>query len=108
MKEEAVKTFWVKIYISGPIGVIEQLCRQHCLEDGLCVTVAPTKFIYPGGEEDGVGVGLINYPRFPKSNSEVLTQARVLADELLRGSCQHSVLLMSPHETVWITKRESP
>ena len=99
------KTFWVKIYISGPLDVIEQTCRKHCFEEGLCVTVEPTRFIYTGGEETGAVVGLINYPRFPSNPETIIEQARDLAFELLEATFQHSVLVMAPSTTEWITKR---
>lgn len=106
MNTKTEKTYWVKIYLSGPLEVIEQTCRQECLEAGLCVTVDPTKFIYTGGEETGAVIGLINYPRFPSQTSELTERARKLAKRLLDATCQLSVLVMTPESTEWITKRE--
>lgn len=74
MKQIIENTWWVKIYTSGPISRIEQVCREECYEDGLCVTVTPVKFIYTGGEELGAEIGLINYPRFPSSVSLIEDQ----------------------------------
>lgn len=88
------------------MAVIEQTCRQECLEDGLCVTVELTKFIYTGGEELGAVVGLVNYPRFPTTPDALWGRAVNLAIRLLNATCQHSVLVMSPEITEWITKRE--
>lgn len=106
MIEKNVATFWVKIYASGPIDEAEQIIRKDCLREGLCVTIEPTKFIYTGGEEFGYVVGLINYPRFPSSPEDITTRALNLASLLLEETYQHSVLIMTPIETVWITKRE--
>lgn len=106
MKTVLDETFWVKIYIAGPINVIEQTCRKMCLDIGLCVTVEPTKFIYTGGEETGAIVGMINYPRFPKLSIDILETADKLAEQLLEDTYQHSVLIMDPDKTKWITKRE--
>ena len=101
------ETFWARIYISGPIHAVEQACRAECLREGLCVTVEPTKFIYTGGEETGCVVGLINYPRFPSLPMAIEARARWLALILLDATHQHSVLLMTPEITEWITKREN-
>lgn len=53
----------VSIFIAGDFDEARDLCRAFCDEEGLCVTVTPTTYVYTGGEEDGVIVGLINYPR---------------------------------------------
>ena len=105
MNTETESTYWVRIYLSGPMMAIEQSCRQECLEAGLCVTVEPTRFIYTGGEETGAVVGLINYPRFPTTPGDLWYRATQLAIRLLNATCQHSVLVMSPDITEWITKR---
>lgn len=104
MKNE--KTFWIKIYASGPIEEAKQIIRKDVLERGLCVTIEPTTFIYTGWEEAGYVVGLINYPRFPSYYGDVWDRALELARKLLNGTYQHSILLMSPDETIWITDRE--
>lgn len=106
MNTKTVDTFWVKIYLSGPLAVIEQTCRQECLDAGLCVTVDPTRFIYTGGEETGAVVGLVNYPRFPCAPGDLVIRARALALNLLEATFQSSVMVMTPSRTEWITKRE--
>jgi hypothetical protein len=107
MIEKSCATFWAKIYLSGPIEVAEQIIRTDCLRDGLCVTIEPTKYIYTGGEEVGYIVGLINYPRFPANQDSIIERATSLARLLLDGTYQHSVLIMTPEDTLWITKRDS-
>lgn len=99
-------THWVKIYLSGPISVIEQTCRNECKEIGLCVTVEPVKFIYSGGEESGVVVGLVNYPRFPRGDDAINAIATALATRLLEATHQDSVMVMTPKRTKWITCRK--
>jgi len=106
MITKTVKTYWVKIYVSGPIEVVKQACRQECLERGLCVTVEPTTFIYTGGEEQGAVIGLVNYPRFPTSAGSIRARAQRLALAVLETTCQHSVMVMTPEDTTWFSKRE--
>jgi hypothetical protein len=106
MEVKIEKTFWAKIYLSGPLNIIEQVCREECFEEGLCVTVDKTKFIYTGGEELGAVIGLINYPRFPKTQEEVENRAKKLGLRILDKVKQNSVLIMTSEKTEWISKRE--
>lgn len=98
--------FWVKLYLSGPIEVAKQVLREECMKEGLCVTIEPTTFIYTGGEELGYVIGLLNYPRFPSTPDQLEARAKTLMAALLAGTFQHSVLMMTPTVTEWITLRE--
>jgi hypothetical protein len=104
-KEEP--TYWVKIYSSGSIESAKDVIRKDCLEEGLCVTIEPTLFIYSGGEEFGFVVGLINYPRFPATKESIFARAHSLAEKILAASFQRSILIMSPDETMWINNGAS-
>lgn len=99
------ETGWARIYIAGPIEVAKQLLRAEVLREGLCVTIEPTLFIYTGGEEAGYVVGLVNYPRFPRPQSEIHDRAMGILLLLLDGTFQHSAMLMEPLASVWVSKR---
>lgn len=99
-------TFYARIYMSGPIEVAKQIIRNDVFHAGLCITIEPTTFIYTGGEEAGYVVGLINYPRFVAEPGAISERARCIAVKLLKGTFQHSALVMTPDETKWITSRE--
>jgi hypothetical protein len=98
------QTYWAKIYIAGPIDKIEQVCREWCMQ-GACVTVTPTNYIYTMGEESGAEIGLINYPRFPKSTDSIVGQAEELAQLLLEECCQGSFTIMTPDTTYFHSRR---
>lgn len=100
-----VPTFWAKIFIAGDINVIKQVCREHCFEIGLCVTVDPTTYIYTGGEEAGAVIGLINYPRFPASSVDIIEKAESLAQRIMERCCQQSFSIMTPDKTLWYSRR---
>jgi hypothetical protein len=106
MIEKKVNTFNATIYLSGDINNIKQTCREFCLEVGLCVTIKKTTFIYTGGEELGVEIGLLNYPRFKESNSEILRKAKELANKCRDSAAQHSWLIVTPKETIWNSTRQ--
>lgn len=71
----------------------------------MCVTVTPTKYVYTGGDEDGVIVGLINYPRFPKYFHDLFSIAEELAEKLCIDLGQQSYSIDTPKETFWYSYR---
>lgn len=88
--------------MAGPIETAKQVIRDVCYYEGLCVTVDPTTFIYTGGEETGVAIGFVNYPRFPSKPEELLQRARAMAEKLIPAMNQKSALLVAPDKTEWI------
>ena len=100
-----VDSYYVRIHIAGDYAQAKQTCRQFCYERGLCVGVTAKTYVYRGGEEEGVVVELVNYPRFPISTGELWVKAVALAEELRRGLCQLSFLLESPDKTRWFSYR---
>lgn len=101
------ESHWARIYIAGDYDKARDICRQYCYKVDLCVNVTRNAFIYTGGEEEGVIVELINYPRFPSITDVVDAKAYELGIELKRQLCQDSFLLMTPKETIWSTDREN-
>ena len=99
------ETIRFDIFIGGDLAVAKQTCREFCMEKGFCVTVEPVAFIYTGGEESGVRVGLINYPRFPTTHDDLEATAHVLAERLRVALCQHSFSVVGPRTTIWRTIR---
>lgn len=107
MSTEICPTIRFDIFIAGDLAQAKQVCREHCFAAGLCVTVESVAYIYTGGEEAGVRIGLINYPRFPASTTELREKARALADLLMHRLCQHSYSIVGPDETEWFSRRSA-
>lgn len=103
MKKEPTIRF--DIFIAGDLAQAKQVCREYCFDVGLCVTVEPVAYIYTGGEEAGVRVGLINYPRFPTDADSLSSKAKELADSLMERLCQHSYTIVGPDQTEWFSRR---
>lgn len=99
------QTIRVDIFIAGDLDQAKHVCREYCFEVGLCVTVEPVDYIYTGGEEAGVRVGLINYPRFPSDAATIFGRAKDLADRLMVRLCQHSYSIVGPETTTWVSRR---
>ncbi|QIG69156.1 hypothetical protein EVB78_122 [Rhizobium phage RHph_N1_15] len=95
----------VTIHIAGDLQTAKQVCRQFCDRVGLCVTVTETDYIFTGGSEAGVRVGLINYPRFPKKRDEIEEQAFFLASMLRERLGQESFTIEAPDRTTWFSWR---
>jgi hypothetical protein len=98
-------TIKIDIYIAGDLEQAKQICRQWTLEVGACVTVEPVSYIYSGGEEAGVRVGFINYPRFPTDHDSLFAKAQDLGAALMFGMCQLSHSIVSPIKTEWVSRR---
>lgn len=104
MNIESTQTYVVKIYTSGPVDLITNICREYCRDVGLCVTVTETLFVYTGGEERGVEIGLLGYPRFPVNDfGEINDTARYLAKTILERAFQDSILIVMPDVSERIT-----
>jgi len=67
-----------------------------------CVTITPTEFRYYKGFEPGVIIGLIQYPRFPKKESQILEQAKDIAILLKETFKQNRISITTPKYTYMI------
>lgn len=105
MNTTTAPSYPVSIFIAGDYERARQIAREFCMNVGACVTVTATTYIYTGGEEAGVIVGLINYPRFPATQDDILTRAEGLAGDLMHGLCQHSYTIQTPNKTYWHSRR---
>ena len=94
-------SYEVKIYIAGDITMIKHFCQHHCAE-GACVTVTPTEYLYTGGREAGAIIGLINYPRFPKTSADIDSEAEKLAKDLMHALVQRSCTIVTPESSFFL------
>lgn len=97
-----VDTYTVTVYMGGDIEVAKQWLRRECYQSGLCVTIAPTLFIYTGGDETGFAIGFVNYPRFPSEPSDIWTRAVAVAMALVVECCQKTALIVATDRSEWI------
>ena len=89
-----------------PIQKIEDYIQFHCDKIGECVTITPTRFIYTKGNENGVVIGYINYPRFPKDKQVIEDNAVALAKELMMLANQCRVTVTTPENTYMFSNYE--
>jgi len=117
MIESKLKTFYADIYLGLQEGYgeglihtsenVKNICQKY-VEKGLCVTLTLTEFIYTGGREPGVIIGLINYPRFPSSMGEVLSEANNLAHILMEELKQFRCTIVTPQKTYLLSNDNMP
>lgn len=97
-----VKTYTVRLYIGGSLESAKEYIRKSVYHEGLCVTIEPTTFIYTGGEESGIVVGFVNYPRFPTDGPTIFARALKMAKGLMPHLNQESALLVATDKTEWL------
>lgn len=102
--EKTAPTYRVDIHIAGSRGAATEACREFCLR-GLCVTIAEEDFVYTGGLESGVRIGLINYPRFDNTADQILAVALELARFLIERLHQQSCSVVADDQTTWLSRR---
>jgi len=99
------ETYKINIYIGlregydGDTHSIEEaidVCSKFVDELGLCVTVTPTNYVYSGGYEPGIIVGLINYPRYPKTKDVLNRYGVDLAEKLMKHFKQNRCTFETP------------
>lgn len=90
------------VYVAGDYADAKRLLRGECNAEGLCVTLTATCFVYTHGAEDGVAVGFVNYPRFPKPPGEIWGRAVRVAIALRDGLGQRTALVVGASRTLWL------
>lgn len=105
MKRVEVPSYPVSIFIAGNAREASLRARGYCDDVGLCVTVTETRYMFTGGMEFGVIVGLINYPRFPATPKQIWEHAEALGERLCHGLDQESYTIQAPDKTVWFSHR---
>lgn len=103
---KAERSFPVTIFIGGNYSKALKIAQKYCDKIGFCVTVKSMMYVYKGGMEQGVEVGLINYPRFPSDPATIMAKATDLANLLREGLTQESFSIQTPYDTVWHSYRK--
>lgn len=78
---------------------VKEICQKFVDDIGECVSVTPTDFIYTNGNEQGVVVGFINYPRYPRKKKDIRRRAIQLATLLMYDLNQYKVTVTTPKKS---------
>lgn len=104
---QSAASYPVQIFMAGDYERAVAVCQEYCNNVGLCVTVARTLYVYTGGAEHGLVVGLINYPRFPSLPGLIQKRALELAHLLRAELGQDSFSIQTPENTTWHSWRSN-
>jgi len=115
LEEPVVKSgdaFGYRIYMAGDYDVARQVCREYCAENGACISLTRTDYIYSGGEETGFTAMIANYPRFPSYPDRLRDIAHAVGTLLMKRLGQGSYMIepygLPEHiMTTWISRRKS-
>ena len=92
------------IYIAGDYNMAEEALRQHCSEEGDCWAVEHCNFIYTGGQEAGVKMTRIDYPRFPMTPEKLQERVEKLAEAMLFSLHQRSCTVVGPLRSTYMSR----
>lgn len=84
------------------ISEVRKLCQKYCDEVSYAFSLTKTEFIYKNGNEPGVIVGLIDYPRIPLGREIVRNHAIAIAKILMKELSQFRVSIVCPDETMML------
>jgi hypothetical protein len=89
LREEYTDTFFSE---SDAVEIIKRWCNER----KQCVSITPTRFVYVDGQEPGLIIGFINYPRFPMNKEDILARAIELGESLRKHFKQFRVSVTTP------------
>lgn len=99
----------LKIRHTGQVQDLEiakMLCQTYVNNKGECVSFTPTNYIYTNGGEPGVIVEFIQYPRFPRTEEEILNRALELAEMLMKELSQYKVTVITADKTYMLENED--
>lgn len=79
-----------------------QAIVDEIVNEGYCLSITKTEFRYLNGFEPGIIIGLIKYPRFPKTNEEILEKAIEIAKIFKEKFQQERITITAPDKTIMI------
>lgn len=109
------QSFYATIYVGlkegytgevRPLAVAKKTIQNWVDRVGQCVTVTPTEYLYTNGNEPGMIVGFINYPRFPVDPDTLRAQVLDLAQLLLLSCDQMNLSIVFPDKTIMLSNQK--
>jgi hypothetical protein len=104
-RQDCIKAWWAWVYVGGDLQASEMACRKLAFPSGMCVTIKPVKYIFAGSTEDGVQIGLIQYPPFPENETDMLDKAIKIGREVAETNHQWSYSIVTPTENLFFSRR---
>ena len=105
-KHDLIESWWAWVFVGGDLQVTEMVCREACFPKGLCVTVQPINYIFAGGTESGVKIGLIQYPPFPERHIDLKEKAVKIGEKVAEANFQWSFTIVTKDYTYFYSRRK--
>lgn len=109
-------TFSAKIFLGleeGYGGIVHTLdevrlfCQNHCDVFQVGLNIQQVEFFYVGGNEPGVSIEFIQYPRFPRHPEEIREMAIELAEILITIFRQQRCTIVCTDKTILIERGQN-
>ncbi len=102
IEESIIESFRIDIHIAGDISTARATCKRFVWHNHSCVTIKEQDFVYTGGLESGVCVGIVQYPKYPVSHVKLIENAQYLAQNLMIDLHETSALIVTDIDTYWL------
>lgn len=101
-----IDTYWAHLYVAGDYNITKNKLREIAFPSGLCVTIEKLEYIYAGGVEEGVRIGLIQYPPFPEAIISIRNKMMSIGYKIAELNAQWSFTIVMPDITVFCSRRD--
>lgn len=95
------KTSYVTIHMAGDYNTAIECVREFTFDEGACYQITACDYVYTGGRESGITARVICYPRFIKTDDELLDEAVRLAYLLAEKMFQKSFTIETSTDTIY-------
>ena len=95
------KTSYVTIHMAGDYNNAVQCARTFTFNEGACYQLTECDYVYTGGKESGFTARVMCYPRFLKTDEQLLDEATRFAYLLAEVLCQKSFSIETSHDTIY-------
>lgn len=104
-RQDSIKTWTGYIYIAGDYDITLHKLRDYCYPSGSCFTIEKCDYVYAGGVESGLKIGLIQYPPFPEDEQFLLDKCVEVGVILSELNFQWSFSVVTSDNTVYMSRR---
>ena len=87
------------------VNDVRKICDEFVNEIKDCITITPTEYRYVNGNETGVIVGYIQYPRFPRSRKEIKRRAFIIGETLMKELEQNRITITTPFKSYMLENK---
>lgn len=94
------------VFIAGDYDECRVALRHWCADEGDCWALERVDYIYSGGEEAGIRLTRIDYPRFPSTPQELQDHAERMGAHLIERLYQTSCTVVGPVRSVMLTRHK--